>query len=93
MNVNGYVEWINEASTYSEWERCAEFKYSDDAIEFAKSAYANRKGPYSFRAVRCHASDSYAANGIVWHSDDERDRLYRVAATTAAGLMPDTINV
>jgi hypothetical protein len=89
MRVNGYVEWFDESKAYAEWERCAEFAYSDDAIAFARQQYRDRRGPYSFRAIRCHADDQYGSNGIVWHSDDERDRLYRVAATTAAGLMSD----
>lgn len=73
--VNGYVEFYDEGRSYGEWERCAEFKYSDDAILFAKACYqANPR--HSYRAVRCHTEDQYGANGVTWHSDTERDKLY-----------------
>lgn len=72
MNVNGYVEWFNEMAAFGKWERCAEFKYSDDAILYAKAAWQANKC-YSYRAVRCHADDMYGSNGEVWNSDRERD--------------------
>lgn len=69
MNVNGYVEWFDETAAYGKWERCAEFKYSDDAILYAKAAYAANKS-HSYRAFRCHDS---SASEICWNSDMERD--------------------
>lgn len=71
MTVNGFVEWYDEQAAYGRWERCAEFKYSDDAILYAKAAYAANRA-HSYRVTRSHTLDSYGANGVVWASDDER---------------------
>jgi hypothetical protein len=80
MKINGYVEWHDEQSTYSEWECCAQFKYWGDAVAFAKMAHkANRSHSY-----RVFSVDTSGNHLLQWHSDAERDKNTLDAFASAA---------
>jgi len=49
--VNAFVEVYDETASFSEYERCAEFVYSDDAMVYAKAAHTACMGAFTYRVT------------------------------------------